>query len=394
MAQNRDYNILIIPCTEWLRGSQQRLHHLSKEWSKKHKIYVFYLERQDNILTDKIFSDRLQYSNMIKIPTFKLRNYTLFLLSNFLLQTLMIPQIIKKNRIHIIIAEGLGPSNIASIASKLMNRRFIFDYSDSYSAFVSSYISNFFVKKILEGFATILTNINVKLSNATVVVSDGLLNSRAKELQQYKIVNGVSEDYFPFSPSSSQSSGDSIVITFVGAVESWINFKNIIDAIEELNKVQPKFILKVVGDGLKLREVKDLCIQKGLNQSAIFTGWVPYAKVHEYLQDSDICILPFDNSEISSLSMPMKIHEYAISKKSIIATPLPEIKKIYGSSVMYAITKEEYIIAIKLLIKDKELKLRLIDEAYRIAKEYSWSRLAEKYECLIENNSIGNQPTE
>jgi glycosyltransferase involved in cell wall biosynthesis len=383
LHQSNAYNILIIPCTEWLKGSQQRLHHLSKEWSKKHKIYVLYLERQDNILNNKIFSDRLQYSNMIKIPTLKLKNYTLFLLSNFLLQTLMIPRVIKRNKIHVIVAEGLGPSNIASIASRLMNRRFIFDYSDSYSAFVSSYISNVFIKKILEVFATILTNINVKLSSATVVVSDGLLDSRANELKQYKIVNGVSEDYFPFGPSRSQSTSGSIVITFVGAVESWVNFKNIIDAIEELNKVQPKFILKVVGDGLKLREVKDLCIQKGLNQSAIFTGWVPYEKIHEQIQESDICILPFDNSAISSLSMPMKIHEYAISKKPIISTPLPEIKKIYGSSVMYATSKGEYIHAIGLLLDDEELRLRQIEQAYAIAKNYSWACLAEKYTHLL-----------
>jgi glycosyltransferase involved in cell wall biosynthesis len=381
--QPKKYNILIIPCTEWLKGSQQRLHHLAKEWSKKYKVYVLYLERQDNLFIDKIFSDRLQYSNMVKIPTLKLKNYALFLLSNFLLQALMIPKIIKKNRIHVIVAEGLGPSNVASIVSKVMNRRFVFDYSDSYSAFVSSYISNVFLKKILETFAIILTNINVKFSSVTVVVSNGLLNSRASELKQYKIVNGVSEDYFPLSTVQSQFVNSQIVITFIGTVESWVNFEEIINAIKELNKTEDKFILKIVGDGLKLREVKETCSQKGLNQSAIFTGWVPYAKLHEYIQASDICILPFDNSAISSLSMPMKIHEYAISKKPIIATPLPEIKKIYGSSVMYAIGKEEYIHAIKLLLEDKELRLRHIEEAYAIAKNYSWTHLAEKYARLL-----------
>ena len=97
-----------------------------------------------------------------------------------------------------------------------------------------------------------------------------------------------------------------------------------------------------------------MCNEKGLTQSVVFTGWVPYTVVHSYLDDSDFCVLPFDNSLISSHSMPMKIHEYAISKKPIISTPLPEICKIYGSSVMYAITKEEYVLAIELLINDKD----------------------------------------
>lgn len=384
--QHKRYNILIIPCTEWLKGSQQRLHHLSKEWSKRHKVYVFYLERQDDISYEISFSERLEYSNMLRIPTLKTKNYTFFLVVNFFLELIFLPKIIKKAQINVIVAEGLGPSNAASIVSKIFKKRFIFDYSDSYSAFVSSYISNFTIKKIFEYFAVLMTNINIKLSNATVVVSDGLLsNNRGEELKQYKIVNGVSEDYFPLSQDLESTDG-TIIITFMGAIESWVNFEDIMAAISALNKEnKAKFILKIVGDGLKLKELKERTRQKGLNQSVIFTGWVPYGKLHEYIKNSNICILPFDNSSISSLSMPVKIHEYAISKKPIITTPLPEIKKIYGSSVMYATTQEEYIHVIKLLLKDKELKLRLIEEAYLIAKNYSWELLAQRFERLFDN---------
>jgi glycosyltransferase involved in cell wall biosynthesis len=384
---NHRSNILIVPCTEWLKGSQQRLHHLSKEWSKKNNVYVFYLERQDNILTNGIFSERLQYGSILKIPTVKIRNYTLFLLANFIFQIIYLPAIVKKNQIQVIVAEGLGTSNAASFISTIMRRRFIFDYSDSYSAFVSSYISSHFARKILESLATLLTNINIGLSSATVVVSDGLLTDRFDSCKQYKIVNGVSEDYFPINKSSSKFNDDKILITFVGAVESWVNFESLLDAIKELNKKDNKFLLRIVGDGLKLKEVKDMCIGKGLTQSVAFTGWVPYAELHRYLADSNFCVLPFDDSLISSHSMPMKIHEYAISKKPIISTPLPEICKIYGSTVMYASTKEEYVHAIELLLNDKDLTSKQAEAAYKIAKNYSWTELSKRYEQLFNKES-------
>ena len=60
-------------------------------------------------------------------------------------------------------------------------------------------------------------------------------------MQQYKIVNGVSEDYFPINTSSSKLYDDKILITFVGAVESWVNFESLIDAIKELNKKDNRF---------------------------------------------------------------------------------------------------------------------------------------------------------
>ena len=301
-------NILIVPCTEWLKGSQQRLHHLSKEWSKKNKVYVFYLEMQDNILTDKIFSDRLQYGTILKIPTIKVKNYTLLLLVNFILQIVYLPAIVKKYQIQVLVADGLGTSNAASFVAKIMHRRFIFDYSDSYSAFVSSYISNYFGKKIFESLAIILTNINISLSSATVVVSDGLLTDQFDNRKQYKIVNGVSEDYFS-TGSFLEKKGSEIVITFIGAVESWVNFESLFDAIKDLNnRGGKKFVLRIVGDGLKLKKVKDSCNEKGLSQSVVFTGWVPYEELHGQLEDSDFCVLPFDGSSISFLSMPMKIH--------------------------------------------------------------------------------------
>jgi glycosyltransferase involved in cell wall biosynthesis len=375
-------NILIIPCTEWLKGSQQRLHHLSKEWHKRNNIIVFYLERNDDVSYESNSLERLRYSSMVRIPTFRFRNYSLFLFVNFVIQAIFLLKIIKSYKIDVIVAEGIGPSNAGLFASKVTKRRFIFDYSDSYSSFVASYVSNSFLKNLLELVAILMTNINTRFSCATVIVNDKLLLDA--NVRHQKIVNGVTEEYFPIAANSDKNPDGTFVISFMGAVESWVDFNPVMDAIAIFNrKAKRNLILKIIGDGSKLSYAKKLAKEKGIASSVVFTGWVPYSKLYEYLADSDICILPFDCGKISFLSMPMKIHEYAISKKAIISTPLPEIKRIYGSSIIYATSTQEYLTSIEQLLDDKDLKSRLVNRAYTIAKGYSWGRLAVNYERLL-----------
>ena len=81
--------------------------------------------------------------------------------------------------------------------------------------------------------------------------------------------------------------------------------------------------------------------------------------------------------------MPMKIHEYSLFNKPTISAPLPEIMRIYGDSVLYASTVEEYVSSIKLLLEHGERREALVQKAYRIALENSWIALAEKYEGIL-----------
>jgi glycosyltransferase involved in cell wall biosynthesis len=378
-------NILVIPCTDWLRGPQQRLHHLAKEWSKNNRVYVFYLVRDDNV-TYEFNVERLKYSRLIKIPAIRSKNFAFFLASNFLIQFIYLLKVIKFASIDVIVAEGLGPSTGAIIAAKLTRRRIIFDYSDYYPSFVGLYVSNNLLSKLLQVVARLVLRINIRFSDATVAVSDGLYKDGKNYTEHiYKITNGVSVEYFPsYEHTQSSPNNDQVIISFIGAIESWVSLEKVINAIAALNSEgKARFLFQIIGDGSKLKALKELVNQKGLSTTIIFTGWVPYATLHEYIKRSDICVLPFDSGSISAFSMPMKIHEYAISKKPVIATPLPEIKKIYKDSVMYATTAEEYIYAIKLLLRDSNTRLRLIQEAYEVAKKFSWENLAKEYERIF-----------
>ena len=127
----------------------------------------------------------------------------------------------------------------------------------------------------------------------------------------------------------------------------------------------------------------DYAKRRGVSDKVEFAGWITYNELHKYMKNLDICVLPFDNSDISHYSMPMKIHEYSLCKKPIISAPLPEIVKTYSDFVLYASTPREYASCVKLLVENQEKRRNIVQNAYLIAQKNLWTNLAEKYEEVL-----------
>lgn len=381
-------NILIIPITEWLNGPYQRLHHFVKCWNRDNEVHVLYIERFEHLSCRVNIKERERYVKIHKIPTIKCRSLALFFVFNFVFQFIYTLKIIAKNNIDVIIVETIGPGTAALLAGKIKKRKVIFDYADYLPSFVSLYISNKFISKIFQEIAKMMTIFNIKFSDATVVISDGLMQDAMKYTKNvFKITNGVDMEYFNCGISNKlKKNNEYLTIGFIGAIEGWTKIEDVIDAISELNKEGIKTKLMVVGNGPRLDFLLNYINKKNANDFIKFVGWVPYSEIHQYLDIFDICVLPFDNSKISQLCMPMKIHEYAISKKPIISAPLPEIKKAYGNTILYAVNSQEYIFNIKKLIEDNYLYSALSQKAFEIAKnEFSWKSLSDKYEKVMKD---------
>jgi len=379
-------NILIIPVTEWLKGPPQRLHHFVEYWSRNNKVHILYIERFEHLSCKVNSKEREKYGTIHKIPTIRCKSLALFFAFNFVFQFIYTLKIIAKNNIDVIIVETIGPGTAALLAGKIKKRKVIFDYVDYLPSFVSLYISNKFISKIFQEIAKMITIFNIKFSDATVVISDGLMQDAMKYTKNiFKITNGVDMEYFNCGISNKlKKNNEYLTIGFIGAIEGWTKIEDVIDAISELNKDGIKTELMVVGNGPRLDFLLNYANKKNVNNFVKFIGWVPYSEIHQYLNIFDICVLPFDDSKISQLCMPMKIHEYAISKKPIISAPLPEIKKAYGNAVLYATNSHEYIFNIKRLIEDDYLYSTLSQKAAEIAKnEFSWESLSDKYEKII-----------
>lgn len=75
-------------------------------------------------------------------------------------------------------------------------------------------------------------------------------------------------------------------------------------------------------------------------------GRQPYDSLPAFLQQADVCLLPFAVDDLTSAVDPVKVYEYLAAGKPVVATPLPELAK-FGDLVDIAATAEEAVAAVE-----------------------------------------------
>ena len=115
------------------------------------------------------------------------------------------------------------------------------------------------------------------------------------------------------------------VILYQGAVNAGRGIEWMIDAMPLLED----FIFYVIGDGDKLDELKEKVNKMQLTERVIFTGKIPFEKLPEYTAKADIGVNLLENWGLSYyFSLPNRIFDYIREGIPVLASDLPEIRKI------------------------------------------------------------------
>lgn len=157
-----------------------------------------------------------------------------------------------------------------------------------------------------------------------------------------------------------------IILVYVGRL---VEEKGILELTEAVRKLDDRFCLLLIGDGPLYEEVN-------MKEKIIKTGQLPNEKVREYMQASDIFVLPSYNE-----GMPTVIVEALSLKLPVISSDVGGIPEIF----------EEYE---KLLIKAKSSEAiveRVLDyiekDSYSIeVKESLFLRMKQRFD--VTENSI------
>jgi GT2 family glycosyltransferase/glycosyltransferase involved in cell wall biosynthesis/SAM-dependent methyltransferase len=215
-----------------------------------------------------------------------------------------------------------------------------------------------------------------------VITTSDFLDAKAKKnsTRTRLIRNGV--EYEHFSQVFSEDSSDAFKgkrIGYYGAVAEWFDDELLFYLATKL----PNNKFLIVGSDtagvaqkfLRFKNVK-------------FFGEKKYSDLPRFLNQVDICLLPFKVNELTSATNPLKIYEYLAAGKAVVATSLPECGQ-FADLIKCASSKEEFLSCISSL--DGADSLLEVLRRQKFAEQNSWKHRVEKllfeiHEVAIEKN--------
>lgn len=108
------------------------------------------------------------------------------------------------------------------------------------------------------------------------------------------------------------------VILFAGNIGTSQDMPTIVRAAEILKR-SDRIAIVIVGDGLALKECKDLAKKNEL-KNIFFIGRKPLETMPYYFSKSDVLLVSLVDTFLFSITIPSKIQTYLVSKKPILAS--------------------------------------------------------------------------
>lgn len=142
------------------------------------------------------------------------------------------------------------------------------------------------------------------------------------------IPNGINKSHFSEAPAPAVAKAtlglqDKLILGFTGFVRDWHGVDRIIDWMATPDAPANTHLL-VVGDGPVRGELEAQAANLGIGDRVTFTGVVHRNKVPAYVAAFDIALQP----AVTSYASPLKLMEYLVLGKAIVAPATPNLLEI------------------------------------------------------------------
>jgi len=180
-----------------------------------------------------------------------------------------------------------------------------------------------------------------------------------------------------------------IVIGFIGTFGPWHGAEVLARAFGQLIERYPSYReslrLLMIGDGVKMPEVRASLDAAGVCDLAVMTGIVPQAEGPAYLAASDILASPHvaNSDGTPFFGSPTKLFEYMAMGKGIVASDLDQVGEILEHGRAAQMVRpgdvDSLVDGLRVLIEDPARRAALGAEARRMAVErHSWREHTRK----------------
>jgi len=314
--------------------------------------------------------------------------------------SLRIVSLISKHNIRILHVHDLSYALLTAILGKIWHRKVIFDMHENYTGMIEPLGRN--PSGLLLMFYTRFTEIisckfSAKIITATPEIAERIISlgiSATKivvlsNVPDISLLNELTKD----SNKKRQLEG-TFVISYVGGFSSHRGLDTLVNAMPLVMKKNPSTHLFLVGDG-KMKPILQRMVDRlKLNGYVTFTGWVPFDEAMEYVQLSDLGIIPYHSTAQTHSALPHKIFQYMFFKKPVLVSNVKLLKKMVETTkcglVFPAGDHNQLAQRILEVAKNRRNLARLGENGYKaVVTEYNWDRektkLMKMYDEIVES---------
>ncbi len=146
-------------------------------------------------------------------------------------------------------------------------------------------------------------------------------------------------------------------VIYHGSLDRLRNIEFLIDVMSRLMlKSNENIKLIITGDGNDRKRLEKLVKDKALQEKIIFKGNISRRNIHAVFSKCRLGLSPLPPDEIFKVSSPTKTFEYLAEGLPVIATDIPEHRKLVDNSCGFVLNydADEFASAIKDMIKNKK----------------------------------------
>lgn len=370
-------NILVIPTTDWTRHPvPNRLNFIFDSIAERHSVFVlhFHLKKfQQN-------QQRKTKCQIVSSGPIGIDDPSLYYLMNAPFHLASLKKIVKKEKIDVILSANILPSFLAN----WLDIPIVFDYLDHLEESASVYYPGSMIGSLVQNGVRIITRFNLRHAGHVITLTS--------DLQQYLEKTGVK--HISIIPNGADTSllqpvdkvlakqalglGGKLVIGYVGSLEYWVDLETAVHALSKL----PGIILLIVGPGLFTdygSRISQLAADCGVKERVIFTGAIPYEKIHLYISAMDVGLNPLKKMKKNEYVVGGKIFNYLSCGRPVLSSRMAALEHLLGDDLYYYDDVSSFITQTKYILNHNEN-----EEHFRsIALRYDWKTLAKTYESVL-----------
>ena len=209
-------------------------------------------------------------------------------------------------------------------------------------------------------------------------VDSGFLKEKHRRVRpdMIRIESGVDFELFRRADTGPLKSLARILYYFGRADEPWFDF----DLVREV--AEAGFTVRMLGTLSRPSFARLPGVE--------YLGEVPHKALPEHLREADALIIPYSITPFTRGTFPAKTYESLATGKPVVATPLPDLKRLVGH--VYLGDGAEEFVGILRCLHESETAER-VRARVELARENSWEARFKRFEEILWGRLGGERPS-